>query len=243
MRILLLFFVFSLLGCTKKEETVYQIGIDESFFPLDLDGLGPNVYAFSSELIEEISKNSGTPLKQNRMSWDNLIESLYLKKNQGVLSIAPPNLINSTKFSFSKPYLMTGPVLIIPKGSNKTSLNDFAGRTIAMGKTNEEIDLIKNYPDVEFVYYQSYIEALEGTESGTYAACLIPILPAHAYTKDLFQNSLKIASSPLTDQALRLLTLKDMEDQLLTLFNKALTDLQKTDAYEGLLTKWSLYQN
>ncbi len=242
-RFFLLFFSLLLLqGCSKEETNGYQIGIDQTFFPLNLASEGINVFAFSSELLEEISKIQNTKLRKSNFSWDNLVESLYLKKTDGIFSSAPPNLINNTKFSFSAPFLKTGPVLIVPIQAEKVSLKDLFGSTIAMGKTNDELDLMKSYPNIEFVFYDSFIEALEGVVSGKYAACLIPILPAHSYLKDLFHNSLMISSDVLTPGALRLMTLKDAEENLIKTFNEGLAKLQKNGTYDALISKWSIYQ-
>jgi len=177
------------------------------------------------------------------LSWDNLIESLYLKKVDGVFSSASLNLINQTKYSFSDPILKTGPVLIVPMQTGKISLTDLSGRIVAMGKTQEELDLMRAYPDIQFVFYDSIVDALDKTVKGSFAACLIPILPANAYVKDLYQNELLISSSPLTDQGLRLLTLKDAHPKLIKTFNEGLLDVQKNGQITTLLTKWSLFQN
>jgi polar amino acid transport system substrate-binding protein len=239
---LLLLATFALQSCSKPEKKVYHIGIDESFFPLNLNSQAINVFAFSNELIQEISKLKKTELMSVNFSWDNLVESLYLKKTEGIISSAPPNLINNTKFSFSNLLLKTGPVLIVPLQETKLSLSDFSGSRVAMGKTNEELDLMKLYPDIEFVFYESIIEALEGVADGKYAASLIPILQAHAYLLDLFQNSLMISSNVLTNTGLRLLTLKNEDTTLSKIFNEAILELQENGTYDALIQKWSLFQ-
>ena len=239
---LLLFSSFLMLACSKPKQEGYQVGIDPSFFPLSLAGQSINVFAFSNELLQEISHLKKTELKQVVLSWDNLIESLYLEKTDGVFSSAPPNLINNTKFSFSEPLLKTGPVLIIPEQATPLSLKDFSGGTVAMGKSNEELDLMKNYPNIQFVFYDSQIDALEGVVQGKYAACLVPILPAHSFLKDLYHGKLMISSEILTDGALRLITIKDKETKLIKIFNEGLAELKESGAYDALVTKWSLFQ-
>lgn len=230
-------------GCSKEKPSLYQIGVDPSFFPMNLKEQTPNLFAFTNDLLRAISLNQRTELSRINMSWDNLFDGLSRGQYQGVLSSASPNLINQTKYSFSNTYIKTGPVLIVPKQTPHNSLETLAGRVVAMGNTTEELDFMQTYPNVEFVFYTSQIEALEGVIQGKYAACLIPILPAHAYVKDLFQESLMIASDVLTSQAIRLVTLKGQEDPLIPLFNAGLLDLQKNGVYPTLLAKWSLYQS
>ncbi len=238
--ILTILTLLSFQGCSKAEPEIYRVGIDPTFFPLQLIDQADNVFAFSCELLREISKVSKVELQEVQMSWDNLNECLQLNKTEGMFSAAPPNLINSTKYSFSETYLKTGPVLVLPKNSKETSLAALSSRIVAMGKTADELDLMQKFPDVEFVFYTTLIEALEGTAQGKYAACLIPTIPAHAYIKDLFQSELMIASEPITPQGIRLLTLKEKNGELITIFNEALAKLQKNGFYSDLLKKWSL---
>lgn len=241
--ILLALTLFGLSSCSKSKSVDYQIGIDPSFYPLALNEQAASVFAFSDELLRHISHATKKDFRIINFNWDNLIEGLYLKKVDAVFSSAPLNLINQTKYSFSDLILKTGPVLIVPTQTGKISLKDLSGRIVAMGKTQEELDLMKAYPEIQFVFYDSLVDALEKTVQGSYAACLIPILPASAYLKDLFQNNLIISSSPLTDEGLRLLTLKDAHPKLLTTFNEGLLDAQKNGEMNTLLTKWSLFQN
>jgi ABC-type amino acid transport substrate-binding protein len=238
--ILLLFSMMTFQGCAKADPEIYRVGIDPSFFPLQLIDQADNVYAFSCELLREVAKISKTELQEVQMSWDNLNESLQLGKTEAIFSAAPPNLINNTKYSFSECYLKTGPVLIAPKGPKEVSLKNLSTRIVAMGKTADELDLMQIFPEVEFVFYDSLIDALEGTAEGKYAACLIPTIPAHAYIKDLFQNQLMISSDVLTPQGLRMLTLKGQNQKLLESFNKALQTIQENGTYDKLLAKWSL---
>ena len=118
-------FIFSLLflflACSKSHEETYEIGIDPTFFPLALNQEAVQVFAFATDVLREISALEKVSLSKVILSWDNLIESLYLEKTRGVLSSAPPNLINKSKFSFSDPILMTGPVLVTKINSKKTN--------------------------------------------------------------------------------------------------------------------------
>jgi ABC-type amino acid transport substrate-binding protein len=232
--------VFLLNSCGKKTDDIFEIGIDPTFFPLTLNNEAVNILAYSNDLISEISKLEKFPMQKVMLSWDNLVEALYLEKVKGIFSSASPNLINNTKFSFSEPFLMTGPVLITQLGPTKLNISDFHGKVIAMGKTSEELDLLKENPEIEFVFYDSIVDGLEGVVSGKYNASLIPVLPATAYIKDLFQTQLMISSKPLTNQALRLLTIKDAEPKLMKAFDKGLKRLKDSGELKNLLIKWSL---
>ncbi len=244
MKIRFLFFVLltCLIGCSKPKPIIFQVGVDQSFFPLNLGEQSQNVFAFTDELFSEISKIKNIELNRIVFSWDNLIESLYLEKTVAITTSAPPNLINNTKYSFSDCYIQTGPVLVAPLSSSPVTLSTLSGRVVAMGKTPEELDLMQSYPEVEFIFYDSIVDALNSVSNGEYAAALIPILPANTYITDLYAASLMISSKALTSQAIRLMSLKGEETELLKIFNSGLAELKKNGTYDTLLKKWSLYQ-
>ena len=83
---------------------------------------------------------------------------------------------------------------------------------------------------------------MDGVSQGKYDGALVPILLAGAYINDRPNASLIIASAPLTPQAIRLVTLKNEEETLITAFNQGLQTIQKEATYTELLKKWSLYQ-
>lgn len=227
-------------SCTKGTGKTYKIGIDPNFFPLELGGKSPNVLAFSTELLEEVAKLKKVAFLKINRSWDNLIIGLNDNYYDAALSALNPNIINLTKYSFSNSYLDAGPVLIVPITSSVKTLKDLSSKTIALEKGANEISLLSQYPEIEFAFYNSMVEALEDTARGQYDACLIPAIPAYAYIQDLFSKSLKITTPPLTNDALRLITQKDMNPALINLFDQALDDLKSNGKLEKLCNKWKV---
>lgn len=229
-------------GCGKKPPKRFQIGVDPSFFPLELDLQAARVYAFTSELLREISQAKNIELVRINQSWDNLIDGLERGRYQGAFSIASPNLINNTRFSFSDPYLNVGPVLVVPKEFAPTSLDRFSGQVVAMEKSDPLLELMTHYPNVEFLFYDSVPQTLENIAHGRIHGGLIPILLASAYVRDLFHDSLTISSGVLTNQAIRLITKKGENKELIALFNEGLREVHKNGVYQKLLDKWNLSQ-
>lgn len=231
-----------LCGCTSiVGEKTYTVGVDASFFPLPLEGQAGRVFAFSNELLQEIAKVEKIKLVRTGMSWDNLLDCLTGNKCSAILSSLPPNIMNQSKYSFSEPYLKAGVVLVVRKSNQGQTLSDFAGKTIAVAKTDTEIDLMSRFPKVNTIFFDSIPVTLENVASGRYAGCLIPILLAGPYTKDLFQNTLTIShKEPLTNEALRLVTLKNRDPKLIETFNRGLNKLKASGKYESLLEKWAI---
>lgn len=241
LRILLLFIplsFFLLSGCGGKKHIVYRIGIDPLFFPQDFKRQTINVFAFSSELLQEISKVQNLRVTRINRSWDNLIEGLCEERYDAILSTLPPSLINRTNFTFSEPYLKTGPVLVVPKTDKKITIEDLSRRILAIEQSDPLLQLMSNYPDVRIVFYNQIPVVLEDVATGRIDGALVPTIPANAFVKDLFGQRLSITTDPLTSEGLRLVTLRDDNQFLLKQFNEGLDKLIRDGTYDKLLDKW-----
>lgn len=242
MKSLLTFFTcvsLFLAGCGKKHE-VYQIGVDPSFFPLDIKGKEANLFGFSNELLQEISKLEGVRFARINMSWDNLIWGLKEKKYDAILSLMYPYAFNQKKFSFSHPYLLTGPVLIVRKSTKATSMKAMKGKEVGVEANSSEALLIDQYPNVLPREYITLSAAFQDLENLSIGGLLTGNLQASAYVDDLYQNTLKIATEPLNDEGIRLITMSDAEPKLIKAFNEGLKKLKDSGKYKELLKKWNI---
>lgn len=225
-------------GSSKKS---YTIGVDPYFFPLQLDGQASRVFAFSNELLQEIATVENIEIIRKNMNWDNLLECLKESKCSAVLSSLPFNIMNESKYSFSTPYLHTGVVLVVRKVDKGETIENFSGKTLAIGKTDAEIELMSRFPKVNTVFFDTLAPTLEHVASGRYMGCLAPILLAGPYTKDIFHSTLTISKeTPLTNESIRLVTLKDADPKLIETFNRGLNKLISSGKYQALLDKWKL---
>lgn len=229
-------------GCSRAmPQKTYSIGVDPSFFPLALTGLTPRVFAFTNEVLQEIAKVKHVQLIRKTFSWDNLTEGLRIGQCDAILSSIPPTMITENKYSFSKPYLRTGVVLVVQKDLVKTKMRDLKGKMIAIGKTDIEIELVSKYPNLQTVFYNDLVPTLEFVAAGWYQGALVPVLQANAYTRDIFYNTLAISKEHiLTNEGVRLITLKGCNVALIELFNSGLEEIMQSGVYESLLKKWNL---
>ena len=261
----LLLILLSCHSCTKMTHPStcenYCIGVDPSFFPTELGEQKTNVYAFTQEVLKWISEKKKISIQISTLSWDNLFDELALNRVDAVVSSAPPNLINSTKYVFSNPLLRTGPVLVVPKTSKAKNLSDLAGKVVATLQGNDEIEIIAQYPKTEFIFYSRFASALELVSLGNIQGALIPIVVGARYVEDLFEKNLKIVTPSLTSEALRLITLQSTSQKkkndtcpcidptlesrrssLISLYNEAINEMLDTGEYQKLLLKWNLSQ-
>lgn len=227
-------------GCGKKKSEGYSIGVDASWYPLELAGKENNVLVFSIELLTEISKREKISLSVTDINWDSLLWGLRAHNYDAVLSSMQPYNFYEKLYSFSKLYLMTGPALVTRKESEMHTLGDLQDQEIAVVRGSSAALFLQRYPGIIIRPYATVPDALSALEAMIVDGAAIEILIAQSYVSDLFQNELKIASGPLTDQGLRMVTLKKMDPKLIQAFDRGLKAMIKDGSYDKLMVKWGL---
>jgi len=237
--LLLLFAALALTSCGTRG-TTYRVGVDASWYPLNLMGKEPNVFAFTDELLRAISAKEDVFFERVSMSWDNLIFGLKEDRYDGMLSSISPRVSLMKVYEFSEPFLSTGPVLVVRSDVRMSSLKQLKGKEVAVDSLKTEALLIDIYPGVNVHYYDAIPEVLDEMISDQLDAVLIDYLPASSYIRDLYYGKVKIASPPLSDSGLRLVTLHGENHDLIKVFNRGLTKLRADGTLDKLLKKWEL---
>lgn len=228
-----------LVSCAAKGKT-YRIGIDPSYYPAQLGGKEANIYAFSNELLRAISHEEGVFFETVTMAWDNLIYGLKQKHYEGMLSSMMPRATLKKTYAFSDPFMSTGPVLVVRKGMKVSSVNHLKGKEVGVSSLSNEALLIEKYPGVNVHYYTSIPEALEEIVADQIDGILIDYLPASSYIRNLYFGQVTVATPPLNDSGLRLISLAGDDQELIKVFNRGLEKLRDNGTYEKLLKKWEL---
>ncbi len=231
--------IFFLWGCNSPTPK-YEIGIDPSWYPLDFQERQTNVFGFSTELLTQISLEENIEFSILNTNWDSLLDGLTTQKYQAILSSLYPYNFNQNIYSFSEPFLNTGPVLVASIQTPELSLKDLSGKTIGVLEGSPEILMLEKDSTISIRSYASVPDTLNDLVAENIHAALLPALNATAYVDHLYFRKLKVASKPLNDQGLRLITLKEKEPKLLEKFNKALEHMKKNKSYTELISKWNL---
>jgi len=239
-KIISLCLLLLMVSCSKSPTPPQYIGIDPTWYPLYVEGKDKNIYGFSIELLQVIAKKQNIPLSTKLLPWDDVISSLEKHEVKAVLSSLPDRIYNDKKFSFSKPYLLTGPVLVIPSSSRSSSLQDMAGLEVAIITGSQSAKILEKVPTILIRDYPNIPSALNAILAQDVDGALIEVLYANSYVKDLYRDALKIASDPLTDQGFRLLTLTEGSKHLEEAFDKGLESLEASGELEKLKKKWGL---
>ncbi|NGX62031.1 MAG: L-cystine-binding protein FliY [Chlamydiae bacterium] len=212
----------------------YSIGRDPSWAPLQVDTFQDPLNAFTNALTQAIAKKEGMFLRLFDVSTINLFYNLDSREVDAILSSLPPSDVTQDRYSFSDPLLMLGPVLVVRENSPATSLADLGGKIVAVNQFDNSVLVVQDYPTIVIRYYKNMPNALDDLSNSKVDGVLLATLEAHALIPARYQDEVKIVSGPLTDRAIRLLTLEGENEGLITKFNKGLSALEKESLYTSL---------
>ena len=234
--------IFFLSGCGEKNNGTYKIGVDPLWYPLDFKGQENNVMGFSTELLTEISKKEKLYLSLLNTNWDSLFQGLKTGTYEAVLSSLPPYNFNLKQYDFSDLYLPLGPVLILPTSSTYHSLEKMQGTTVGVIFESSSSLVVEPYSEISIKTYGSASAIVNDLLLGYIDGALLPILIAESFTRGSFTDSIQIASKPLNNEGLRIITLKGKSPKLIKYFNQGLKQLEKNGQYKKLLSEWQLIE-
>lgn len=226
-----------------EENKIYYIGRDSTWTPLDLRGKEKNMVGFTDDLMQAIAQQQNFRAQLVEVSPNILMNGFNRRSYEGIFSPIAPNIINEAMFAFSEPFYLVGPVLVVRKGANVTSLKDMEGKIIGIERRTMQIYNIPEPANAVLIPYDSAAEALENLDNNSIDGVILEALRAYVATGGFYVGRLKVATSPLTEKGLRLVTLKDPRSlHLISMFNDGLKAVKDDGTYAQLLKKWDLIQ-
>lgn len=221
----------------------FHIGQDPQWYPANLLTKEKNVTAFSDDLLKAIAEKEGFYFYLSNTSSNLLLNKLDKNEFDAVLSATQPTFQNQLSYLFSKPYFLTGPVLIIQAPRYKKTADEEFKIPKLIGVTADLANLLalEHDPQIQLKIYDNILKTLVDLDEGHIDGAIFPAFPAYIYTKTFYPDRLIIATSPLTNEGLHLITLKTPRgEQLIEKFNKGLDELKESNTYDFFITKWGL---
>lgn len=237
---LLLMVLMKSCGKEVPSTTVFTIGEDPQWGEVDVMGKQRELAAFNKSVLSELGKEQQVQFKVAIIPHINLVDSLEDGDVMGIISDLELNDYNEHYYLFSDPLILWGPVLIVPS-SRAVSWEEKSHRIIGVEKSYANDLDFNDQPSLEMRLYTDILKGLSDLNNGTIDAAVFSAFPAATYVKSLYAKELKIVSTPLTDDGLRLVTLKNAKgEELIRVFNKGLEQLKASGTYDALLKKWGL---
>lgn len=237
----IVFFYFPSCGGGAKGDKIYKIGRDKSFYPLQLMGKENNLLGFTDELLFAIAEREGFDIDLESSAYQNVMNSLNLGRDDAVVTFDNPTFRLEQRYEFSDPFFFLGPVIIVQTDSDINSFKDLENKVVAVERNSTTLSNVKIDFPIIFTPFDNVLAALRQVASGQIDAVILDAIEAFEYTQSFYKNNLVFLIPPITDEGLRLATLKTEEGRkLIEMFNTGLRKMREDHSYRELLFKWDL---
>jgi polar amino acid transport system substrate-binding protein len=239
--ITLLWLLFRACNSPLLERSVYYIGRDSTWYPLDLRGKEKNMSGFAGDLLQAIGDEEGFLAVMVEVGPNVVIDGLKTGHYDAMLSSLVPTVRNKDIYGFSDIIYRMGPVLIIPENVKATSIGDLIHKVIGIETTVLQTFSIPESLDVVIIPFDSAAVALESLDKNILDGVILDPLRAYVYTHGYYSGRLKVAGTILANTGWRVIT-KNTPDSLLFLkhVNDGLKKVKEKGIYTKLIEKWSI---
>lgn len=239
MRLLVLALLLLEGGCFTPAKKV-TVGRDLTWFPYSFGLFSPNINAFVNAVATEVGHKERLNINVVNLDWIALTETLREGKTDGAFTTLMPNFNNIDDYEFSEPLLLTGPVLVVRRDSPFKDFQSLKGRKIGVYLFDWSSSVAQKIPEVIIASYEHIPTACEDLVFEKYDALLVPALDANNLIHSVYEKQLQIVSEPLTPEGIRLITLKNKDAQLISMFNNGLNKIKNNSVYAELKKTYSV---
>lgn len=232
----------ALQSCSNESEDVVWVARDSNWYSMELMGKGDNLLGFTDELLDTVGKAMDLHIELVYTSVSGLYIGLEEKNFDIIITSDLPSTLNRNRYTFSDPYFVFGPILVVRQDATYTSLADMNNRVIGIS-TGMSLNFTKNLlTGVSLVPYENILFALENLANQEIDGVVMDSMLAHVYTSSFYAGRLKIVPPPLNAGGLRLVAPKNKKgEQFIQQFNEKLLELKGTGKYKELIEKWALF--
>jgi polar amino acid transport system substrate-binding protein len=164
-----------------------RVGVDTSYFPFAMLNDG-EFSGIDAEIAQALAEQLGTSLRFVPLGFDGLYDALYTDQVDALISAIIPNPARRDRVNYSEPYFNAGLVLIAPDQSPIASMNDIAGRQLALafGSTaqGEANRWLRRIPLFDILPYERPNYALDALRIGDSDAALVDQVSARLYQRE-----------------------------------------------------------
>ena len=234
--------VFLCVSCDHTEHKAsYTVARNTNWEQTPLYGEEKNMLGFSDDLIYEIAKKEAFTVKLISYLQGPLIQALNIKGIDAVLTTMQPTHERLKYYVFSQPYFTIGPVLLVRKNATATNLSDLTDHSIAYDRLTTWPLSLPGASGCVFHAYDDMLQAVDDLSRGKIDAVVLDAIIANNLAAGLYSNSIKVSGPPLVPLGFYLVVKKGKNEELISLFNKALQKLKKDGLYPKMLLYWGLF--
>lgn len=225
----------------KPKETTYKVAVSGSFPPFGFIGKDGKAQGFEIDVMEAIAEAEGIRFDYEVTSWSSKMPALKAKQVDVLMCSMTITDQRKKEVDFSDPYYESTNYLIVPEGSNITSLKDLKGKRVAvllastsdfvvsdfLGKNYEGIKRFKHTTTAFMELRNRNVDAAMG-DSGI----------VMYYVKSNPEAKLKVIKDNSLPKEYYGMALRKGDKDLAGLINRGLQTIRNSGKYDELYQKW-----
>lgn len=235
--------IFTSCAEKKKDETVLKVGVCADYKPFEYFENG-QIVGFDIDLFNEVAKRLGKTAVYEDMSFDAILGALTAKRIDVSISSISITKERSKNYDFTTPYLKGQYSLLINKGADIKTFDNFKDGTLGLqaGSTYEaryEKDLKKQYPDLKSQVMSKIPDLLQSLRADRISAILLGRSEASCImngAESISKVDIDFDTPGEEDPGIAL----PKGSALRADINQALLDMEQDGTIDKLKTKWKI---
>ena len=229
--IVLLFMIFLVTGCGKKDDNKLIMVTEAGFAPYEYYSNG-EIVGVDVDIAKEIAASMGKELVIKDIAFDSIINEVKTGKADFGAAGISYSKERAKNVDFTINYSTSKQVVIVKNDSGITNIGDINGKKIAVQLGSiADTYVSSNYKDASVVRQKKYLAAIEDLNTGKVDCVVMDLLPAEQILKT--NSGLKILDGALVEDSYGMIVKKGNKE-LLNNINKVLEKLKnegKIDEY------------
>jgi polar amino acid transport system substrate-binding protein len=212
------------------------VGSDIPYPPFEY-GNAPDYTGFDVDLVNEIANRLGLETKWQDTSFDTIFTDVALGKFDMVASASTITPDRQKKVNFSDPYYSAQQALLVPEGSDITSVEDLDGKNVGAQDGTTGKDFAENETNASRVQgYPNGPAAIEAVKNGQVDATIID-QPVAQDAIDKGQTGFEVATTIPTGE-LYGFAFSKKNTELLAAVNKTLEEMKSDGGLNKIYQKY-----
>jgi len=225
-------------GMNLVSEGTLTVCSDIPYAPFEFEGDDGEYTGFDMDLVKEIATGMDLELAIQDAGFDGLQSGTVLAAGQCDLVASAMTITEDRKknLTFSDPYYDSLQSILVPEGSDISSIEDLAGKNLGVQQgTTGEAYARDNAPEAEISSFPSDAELFPALQAGRVDAVLQDLPVNLGHTQD---GAFTIAQKFETDESYGFAMAKDANDELVSAVNEQLAELRDNGKYQEIYDKY-----
>ncbi|MGL4987420.1 MAG: amino acid ABC transporter substrate-binding protein [Treponemataceae bacterium] len=224
-----------------QQKGVFVLGLDDSFPPLGFRNASNEIVGYDIDLAKEVAKRLGVTLKLQPIDWSAKEQELNTNKIDCIWNGFTITKERKEVINYTKPYLNNAQVIIVKKDAPFKTLEDLAGKRLALQAGSSSADALETKPAFkktlkEVIEFKDYLTAFMDLERNGVDAILIDEVVARYNIKEGKKDFIVLEGS-LTSEEFGI-GFRKKDNQLRDIIQTTLEEMAKDGTISKISTKW-----